>query len=393
MGALALVVTGRLFGVFELYLLGAATAALVVAAVVRVRLARHNLAVRRSLHPNRVQAGSPSRVELQVDNRSRRPTPVLRLHDPVSGTRGAQLLAGPLDPTAGTSAAYRLPTERRGLVRVGPLQAVVTDPFGPPAVATTGAAATELTVYPRTDRLVALPPSGGNDPHAGTERRRALGRSGEDFHALRPYVVGDDLRRVHWPSTARHDDLMVRQEELPWQGRTTILLDVRASAHTGESLELAVSAAASVATAAWLRRDLVRLVTTDGTDGGFAAGHAHVEAAMEHLATVGASATASLHGSVGRLAAAPGAGALVAVVAGVADTDLAAIGELRRSFGSLTLVRFHPSSWEADAVDSGPTSLAGVLAVVVTAAAPFVDAWHRALSRPVTRVRRPLVAR
>jgi len=49
-----------------------------------------------------------------------------------------------------------------------------------------------------------------------------VGRVGDDFYALRPYVVGDDMRKVHWPSTARRDELMVRQDELPWQGRVTI---------------------------------------------------------------------------------------------------------------------------------------------------------------------------
>ena len=98
--------------------------------------------------------------------------------------------------------------------------------------------------------------------------------------------MGDDLRRVHWPSSARHDELLVRQDELPWQGRTTVLLDVRKAAHSGDSLEVAVSAAASIVAATARRNDLVRLVTTDGTDSGFAPGSDHVEAIMEHLAVV-----------------------------------------------------------------------------------------------------------
>ena len=47
------------------------------------------------------------------------------------------------------------------------------------------------------------------------------------------------MRRVHWPATAHHDELMIRQHELPWQERTTVLLDVRA--HVSESFELAVA--------------------------------------------------------------------------------------------------------------------------------------------------------
>ena len=86
----------------------------------------------------------------------------------------------------------------------------------------------------------------GHDPQATARHPNALGRAGDDFYALRPYQVGDDLRRVHWPATAHNDELMIRQHELPWQERTTVLLDVRATAHVRESFELAVSAAASI---------------------------------------------------------------------------------------------------------------------------------------------------
>src|SRR5947208_3367232 len=81
------------------------------------------------------------------------------------------------------------------------------------------AAATRLTVYPRVDAIAAVPQTLGHDPLAGADHPNAMGQVGEDFYALRPYQVGDDLRRVHWPSTARHGDLMIRQDEMPWQGR------------------------------------------------------------------------------------------------------------------------------------------------------------------------------
>src|SRR5438046_425881 len=81
-----------------------------------------------------------------------------------------------------------------------------------------------------------LPQTQGPDPLAGAEHPPALGVAGEDFYALRAYEMGDDLRRVHWPSTARVDELMIRQNEMPWQGRATVLLDTRAQAHEGDSL-------------------------------------------------------------------------------------------------------------------------------------------------------------
>ena len=233
----------------------------------------------------------------------------------MSGTRGARLLVGPLAPGESARAAYRLPTDRRGILTIGPLEIELSDPFGLARLSLTASGASELTVYPRIDDVEPLPLTTGNDPLAGAEHPNSLGRGGEDFYALRDYVVGDDLRRVHWPSTARHDDLMVRQDELPWQGRATVLVDVRSSTNTADSLELVISAAASIVASSAKRQDLVRLVSTDGADSGFAAGHAHVEAIMEHLASVEATNEAAFQRVLDRLARGAPGGALVVVVA------------------------------------------------------------------------------
>jgi uncharacterized protein (DUF58 family) len=379
-GAVLLLGAGRVLGVLELFVIGAAAGALVATSVVLVLLARLRLAVARQVTPPRVYAGGPSRVELSVRNDGFRATPVLQLFDPVTGTRGADLLLGPLEPDVVARAAYRLPTEHRGIVQIGPLEVVVSDPFGLVSSSTVAAPMSELTVYPHIDDVVPVPHTSGDDPHAGADHPSALGRSGEDFYALRPYVVGDDLRRVHWPSTARRDELMVRQDELPWQGRVTVLLDVRRNAHTPESLELAVSAAASVVTASWKRRDLVRFLTTDGTDFGFGAGTSHAEAIMEFLATVPASAGGTLRGTLDTLTLAGNAGAVVAVVAAIADAELAGLARLRGRFGSVTIVHFHRSSWDpaAPATDSAP---AGGKVISVTRDRPFADAWNGALHR------------
>src|SRR5205085_5689741 len=129
--------------------------------------------------------------------------------------------------------------------------------------------------------------SPGRDRHHTTPRAAAVGLTGEDFYALRAYQQGDDLRRVHWPSTARRDEIMIRQNEVPWQGRATIVLDIRARLHTDGSLEAAVSAAASVITACWQHGSVVRLVTTDGVDSGFGSGTGHLEVILARLAVLG----------------------------------------------------------------------------------------------------------
>ncbi len=377
--ALGLLVGGRLLGVIELYVVGASAASLVVVAAMLVALARLRLEVSREIHPPRVHAGSASRVAVRVRNRARRRTPVLRLDDAVTRTRGVRLLLGPLRPGQTASASYQLPTERRGLVEVGPLEVVLADPFGIAESRMRGAGVAELTVFPRITQVSPPPHTTGDDPHAGAEHPNALGRSGDDFYALRNYVQGDDLRRVHWKATARHDELMVRQDELPWQGRATVLVDLRRAANTPESLELVISAAASIVHACWTRQDLVRLVSTDGTDLGFAAGHAQVDAIMEHLATAEAVVEGAFRATVERLARSTIGGALVAIVSDLSPGELSAIARLRSRFAWIAVVKFEPSSWDPHA----PDEAAGHHRLVqVTRSRPFGIAWEEA-ARPL----------
>jgi len=372
--AIGLLVAGRLFGTIELYVLGSVLIALVVITAVGVSLTRIRIDVSRQLHPPRVHAGTPSRVEVRVQNQGSGRSPLLSLHDAVSGTRGARLLVGPLTPGESARAAYRLPTDRRGILTVGPLEVELTDPFGLSRVTLTASGASDLTVYPRVDEIEPLPLTTGNDPLAGAEHPNSLGRGGEDFYALRDYVVGDDMRRVHWPSTARHDDLMVRQDELPWQGRATVLVDVRSSTNTAQSLELVISAAASLVASSAKRQDLVRLVSTDGADSGFAAGHAHVEAIMEHLASVEATNEAAFQRVLDRLARGAPGGALVVVVALAGQAELERLARLRPRFGALTIVQFDRSSWDPS-VTPGRSSGRGV--ITITGEAGFADTWNR----------------
>jgi len=372
-GAIALVTAGRILGLPELFALGVIAAALLIGSALLVGTSRLELEVGRAIHPARVHVGTASRVDLTIRNLRASTTPVLRLRDPVSGTRGADLLVPPLGRAERTIAAYRLPTDRRGLVQIGPLDVVVGDPFGLTTVATVAAPKVALTVYPRVDQIDPLPFTTGHDPLAGARQPNSLGRTGEDFYALRPYVVGDDLRRIHWPTSARHDELLVRQNELPWQGRTTVLLDVRKAAHAGDSLEVAVSAAASIVSATARRNDLVRLVTTAGTDSDFAPGSDHIEAIMEHLAIVPASPAGSLRRSVEMLTRHSTGGALVIIVAEVPSDDLRATLQLRSRYGSVTVVHIDRSTWDPGA-PTGPAP--AIPALRVTRDNPFASAWN-----------------
>ena len=388
---IALAIAGRVFGIVELYMLAAGAIALIAASFVAVWLRTITVDVTRSIHPPRVPAGTPSRVDLEIRNRGRRRSPVVAINDPFDGgRRWARFHAAPLPPAARERAAYRVPTERRGIFDVGPLEVVLSDPFGLTARKVPAAGITQLTVYPRIDRVVALPPTLGNDPHAGADHPTALSGMGEDFYALREYEIGDDTRRVHWPSTARVDDLMIRQDEMPWQSRTTILLDVRRHIHTPEAFELAVSAAASIHDACRRQGSLTRLLTTAGVDSGFSSGHAHDAAILEHLAAVNPSRDDRFAAVVTSLRTSPHGGAIAVVTTGDAPaSDLDAMAALRSRYGSVVIVVIERSAYSGEHAHTATSPVARQAARIirVDSTADFASAWQAAFGRRQQRYR------
>ena len=377
---IAFLVGGRLFGLVELYVLGAVALVLVGVATLYVRTVQPTVSVDRLLHPRRVHAEGPSRADLYLRNLGPRPTPVLAIKDSFDkGARSARFLAAPLQRGDVSRAAYRLPTDRRGIFDVGPLEVRLSDPFGFASQTTLAAEPTQLTVLPRVDVITPLPRTVGDDPHAGATRASALLGGGEDFYALRAYVQGDDLRKVHWPSTARLDDLMIRQDEMPWQARATVLLDLRRSVHDEDSIEHAVSAAASVFEACRRSNSLIRLVTTDGTDSGFASGEQHAEAVLEHLATVGASRGDRLALAATALRRSGNGGACAVVTTSQASrADLDSLVGLTASFSQVYLVLFERRT----TTPSPPLTLGQTSGVVVRVPAgrSFATAWNQALA-------------
>jgi uncharacterized protein (DUF58 family) len=380
-GSVALAVAGRVLGTVELYVLAAGGAGLAGAALVAVWASAVDIEATRRVRPARIHAGADSRVELVVTNRGRRRTPVVTVVDPLQRLHGrrpgpprlARFSLAPLEPGDADRGAYRLAAER-GVFRIGPLEAVVVDPFALASRAVPGAPETEVTIYPRVDPIVPPPETHGHDPRGAAEQPAAVG-TGDEFYGLRPYQIGDDLRRVHWPSTARQDDLMIRQPEHPWQGRCTILLDVRVSSHPGDgqSLEQAVSAAASVVTACWKRDGLVRLVTTAGFDSGFGAGPGHLDGVMEHLAVVQAAPGDHLDEALAALRH-RATGALVVLTTPAALTaDTEPLARAGGRFGWVGLVVLGPGTTPAAGAARGRV-------VRVAPGRPFADAWNRVLA-------------
>ncbi|HVT77597.1 MAG TPA: DUF58 domain-containing protein [Acidimicrobiales bacterium] len=283
--SLALAVVGKVLGLREMYGLCGAGLGIVVAGFVTTR-GGSGVRVTRTITPSRVHVDGAWRVEMHAVNTSRtRRSPVLAISTTFSaGQRYARFALAPLVPGASATAAFRLPTDRRGVFTLGPLVVERSDIFSLVTKREEAAPATKLTVYPRVDDVSAPSGVGVTDPLAEVHGPRRVTASGGDFYALTEYEQGDDLRRVHWPSVARTGRLMIRQEETPWRGRTTVVLDLRARAHTAESFEDALSAAASVLLGGGAGNGLVRLVTTGPFDSGFGAGRVFLDHLLEVLA-------------------------------------------------------------------------------------------------------------
>jgi uncharacterized protein (DUF58 family) len=108
--------------------------------------------------------------------------------------------------------------------------------------------------------------------------------SDEEFDGLREYVPGDDLRKIHWPSSARQDELQVRQFRPPRHGTLSIVIDTRSPGDTAAALDRTTSVAGSIAASVLEAGDSTRIETTDGRSTPLVAGPTQLDALLEFLA-------------------------------------------------------------------------------------------------------------
>ena len=236
---------GRVFGLIELYVVGVGIVIALLVAMISVQQRLPPLNVKRIVSPSLVAVGEPARVDIQLANLGRQSSPYLQLWEPVGNNGGAPMQLAKLGPGQAASAAYRVPTARRGLIRTGPLRALRRDVLGLTQRTTTLAGTEEVLVVPHS---VGLPfPSVGSSGRLGQHlRMKAWGQTGSEFHSLREYQRGDDIRRINWKASARATSLIVRETALEGIRRCTVVLDTTASEYSGGSFEQAVIAAASV---------------------------------------------------------------------------------------------------------------------------------------------------
>lgn len=278
---------GRYLGIDELYEIGIALVVLVVISMFAVQRRQRRFRIRRTIRPAEwATAGRAIDVEVEITNLDKRPSVPLILAerlDPALGSiRSIRTPALPGGST--TTLSYKVTPPTRGRVTLGPAKLTGIDPFGM-AKGTTGAAPQEeVYVYPATERLSSPMPEGGTVAVGAESPSPIPTRAGEDFYAIREFRSGDDLRKIHWKSTARFGEPMVREEERRSEPLISVVIDD--SRTDAERFEALVGAAASVIEDASIRRHSFRVLKLSETPPfmEFDRGTAHYRSCMEKLA-------------------------------------------------------------------------------------------------------------
>lgn len=296
------------------------------------------LVVQRAIVPSRVPKGEPAIAVLDFANRGRRAVGETLAEQPF-GDDTVRTVIPRLRAGEHGVRSYRLPTRQRGIFDVGPVQVVRRDPLGLFRVARRHGHGERIWVYPRVLPLRPLPagrrqhlegPSSDSSPH-GTIT----------FHRLREYVVGDDLRLVHWRSSARAGRLVVRHNvdtSLPF---TVVVLDLRADSYTGDAFEQAVDVAASVIAGTGAGKAPVELRLSDGTVLGGPRPR-ETTALVDHLTAVTPEPSGSLSTPLLALRRVRGGTSLVVITGASRQEDLAHVSALRRHFDRVMVLCLDP---------------------------------------------------
>ncbi len=383
--------------------IGIAVLVLPLFAALATGRARYRIRCLRKITPTRVPAGQHATVSLRLENISRLPTGLLLAEDTVPyplGTRPRFVLER-IEQGGARELSYPIQSSSRGRFTVGPLRVRVADAFG---LVELGHSFAEHSVLVVTPAITALPRTAlaGSWHGEGSGRTRTAATAGEDDVVPRGYRDGDELRKVHWRSTARHGELMVRREEQRWRNRAVLLLDTRASAHAGtgpgSSFEFAVSAVASIGvhlTQAGLDGHLI-------TDRGTASAPGRFEdILLDSLAVIKTSRGTELtHGMDGMHG--PAGGLLVVVAGRLSPAQARKLAASRRDTGTAMALLLAVPTWAAAqpahaqpahaqpahvpaaqgtlAEADGAAAIlraAGWRAVTVTADTPLGVAWER----------------
>jgi len=385
----------RITGSSTVHMVAVGLVVLPFAAALFARWSRLRLRVRRRLSDTRVRPGQRVTVDLEVENQSPAPSSFLLIEDQVPQAlgRSARLVVAGLRARAKQHVSYTLAPQRRGRYALGPLSIDLSDPFALTRVRVELDDRDELVVTPEVEDLV----GGPNSPFgmtSGLAMARNLFRTGDEFYTMRPYVVGDDLRRIHWPSVARIGELMIRQDESTRRSSAVLFVDTREAAigqiHT-PSFEKAISAAASVGVLLVRYGFTLKLGTSQ-----LPPQRVTEDLLLDVLAGASHHTARSLSAGLGRLRIAAAADAtLVVVSAPPPPAELSSLVQAGTVFGPKVAVLVHPTDPDTlpperrDQLEGRATqaqhslSRSGWEVVVLTPNGRLADRWHAPKTQPL----------
>src|SRR5499427_3469143 len=371
----------------DLIRVGALLVVLPVVSALIARRSRYRLLCTRRLDPPRIPAGDPAVMTARLENVSRLRTAVLLAEDVTPYSLGSRprFVLDEIEPGGSRELSYQIRSDTRGKFTIGPLRVRVADAFGLVEISRSFSTTSTLVVTPKIYPLprAAAPSSWLGEGDGGM---RTISAIGEDDAAPRAYQNGDALRRVHWRSTARYGELMVRREEHQWRNSASVFLDTRRSAHVGSgasaTFEFAVSAAASIGAHLTGEGFRARLITEAGE---IAPRGTFQDTLLDMLAVIVPSRAAGLRSGTSALANA--GGQLIAVVGRLTADDARQLAASRRGNAPAMALVLAVSAWATDGIteDTARTaeilSFAGWRVAVASASTPLETAWQQ-LHRP-----------
>jgi hypothetical protein len=230
-------------GWLELIAVGWAGLLVIVAAVLFL-IGRTSHDATLSVPVNRVVAGESAVGQLTVTNPTRRLLPGTRIEVPVGGGL-ADFQVPALIPSGEYEDLFTVPALHRGVIPVGPVRAVRADPIGLVRRERQWDEQVDLFVHPRTISVPSMSTGFVRDLEGNPTRD--LTSSDVSFHALREYMPGDELRSIHWKSTAKTGQYMVRQFEETRRSHLMLAISLADEDYAGDDdFEMAVSVVGSL---------------------------------------------------------------------------------------------------------------------------------------------------
>ncbi|RMF45083.1 MAG: DUF58 domain-containing protein [Anaerolineae bacterium] len=201
------------------------------------RLSLWGLRVHRQARVQRAEMGQvfEERFTLQNPRGMRRLWVEVRDDSPLPGASGSQVFSN-VGKFEERSYISRVRLLQRGVFPLGPTVLASSDLFGIFPVEQAYAPSQHLTVYPLMVHLRAFPEPAGMLPGGEALRRRTL-QTTPNAAGVREYAPGDPLNRIHWPTTARRERLMVKEFELDPQAEVWLFLDGEAAVHARQPWE------------------------------------------------------------------------------------------------------------------------------------------------------------